>query len=320
MDKNEASSNLRSYRSLEQLIKDAYGLNPEQMEKRMEWAEKEAKSDAPLGGISIPEAPENEFRTILAKMAARGITPRVMADFNEEQQKAFQDGSILEADTLPHEEHGVTIERNGKAKVIELFDSAKEFLHKPLRTAGVVAACLVFGVGIIMAPRIDAMARRSYKYRDTSIRDGNTGRINWDNQEDYKAEVSDIEDAYAKIQEELGIFVLKLNYIPEGMQLSELEIKEEYAKLKFTYKGNYIRMLEVAYSRDSSFGRSSDCKEYVTIINDWIGKEIPIQKNELSNDSYEYCAYVEIDNTYYTFEGIMEENEFLNIVENLILE
>ncbi len=319
MDKNEASSNLRSYRSLEQLIKDAYGLNPEQMEKRMEWAEKEAKSDSPLGGISIPEAPENEFRTILAKMAARGITPRVMADFNEEQQKAFQDGSILEADTLPHEEHGVTIERNGKAKVIELYDSAKEFLHKPLRTAGVVAACLVFGVGIIMAPRIDAMARRSYKY-EARVRDGNTGRLSWNNQDNYLLEGSSIEEAYAKIQEELGISVLKLSYIPEGMKLSELEIKDGYAKMKFEYKDNYIRMLEVVYSEDSSGTHFSDCKEYMTITNDWIGQDIPVQKNKLSKGNVEYYSHIEISNAYYTFEGIMEENEFLNIIENLILE
>ncbi|MDO5349645.1 MAG: hypothetical protein Q4E86_06845, partial [Lachnospiraceae bacterium] len=186
VDKNEAGSNLRTYRSLEQLIKDAYGLNAEQMRKRMEWAEQEAKADAPLGGISIPEAPENEFRTILAKMAARGITPKVMADFDAEKQKAFQDGSILEAETLPHEEHGETY-RNGKPNVIEAFHSAKEFLQKPLRMAGVVAACLVVGVGIVMAPRIDAMARRNYKY-EARVRDGNTGRIVWNNQDNYISE------------------------------------------------------------------------------------------------------------------------------------
>lgn len=319
MDKNEAGSNLRTYRSLEQLIKDAYGLNAEQMRKRMEWAEQEAKSNAPLGGIPIPEAPENEFRTILAKMAARGITPKVMADFDEEKQKAFQDGSILESETLPHEEYGEAFERNGKSNVIEAFRSAKEFLQKPLRTAGVVAACFAVGVGIIMAPRIDAMARRNYKYKDTSIRDGNTGRINWDNQNNYRSELSNIEEAYDKIQEELGISVLKLSYIPQGMKLSELEIKDGYAKMNFIYNGNYFRMLEVGYFQDSSSVCFSDCQDYMTIANEWIGRDIPILRNKLPKGNFEYYAYVEIDNAYYTFEGIMEENEFLSIIENVNL-
>lgn len=319
MDKNGASSNLRSYRSLEQLIKDAYGLNAEQMRTRMEWAEKEAKSDTPLGGIPVPEAPENEFRTILAKMAARGITPKVMADFDEEKQKAFQDGSILESETLPHEVNRESIERGGSEKVIAIFDSAKEFLRKPLKTAGVVAACLVIGVGIIMAPRIDAMARRNYKY-ESRVRDGNTGRLSWNNQNDYISEESNIEKAYAKIEDKLGINILKLSYIPPGMKLSELEIKNGYIKMDFIYKGNHMYMFEVVYSRDSSVVRFSDCQEHMTVINDWIGQEIPIQKNKLSNGNFEYCAHVEIDNSYYTFEGIMEENEFLSIMENLTLE
>lgn len=319
MDKNGASSNLRSYRSLEQLIKDAYGLNAEQMRTRMEWAEKEAKSDTPLGGIPVPEAPENEFRTILAKMAARGITPKVMADFDEEKQKAFQDGSILESETLPHEVNRESIERGGNEKVIAIFDSAKEFLHKPLKTAGVVAACLVIGVGIIMAPRIDAMARRNYKY-ESRVRDGNTGRLVWNNQNHHVIEGSSLEKAYDKIQKELGIAFLRLNYIPQGMKLSELEIKDGYVKMDFMYKNNHVYMLEVAYFQNSSEGYFSDRQAYMTITNEWIGQKIPIQRNKLSKGNFEYCAYVEIDDSFYIFEGIMEEKEFLSIMENVILE
>lgn len=319
MDKNEAGSNLRTYRSLEQLIKDAYGLNAEQMRKRMEWAEQEAKSDAPLGGISIPEAPENEFRTILAKMAARGITPKVMADFDAEEQKAFQDGSILEAATLPHEQHEETYKGNGKSNVIEAFHSAKEFLKKPVRMAGVVAACLVIGTGIIMAPRIDAMARKNYKY-EARVRDGNTGRIVWNNQEDYISKPSSLEKAYSKIEDELDMAVLKLNYIPEGMKLEKLDIKNGYARMEFVYAGSHIHMLSILCSKSNSETHSSDCLEYEVVKNEWLDKEIPIQRNKISIGKYEYNAYVEIANAYYILEGIMEEKEFFKIIENLTIE
>ena len=91
VDRNKKDRSFdQQYKSIEQLIREAYGLSPDQMEKRMEWAEAEAASDAPLGGRSIPNAPEHEFQTILSKMEARGITPRVMADFSRDQQRVLQ--------------------------------------------------------------------------------------------------------------------------------------------------------------------------------------------------------------------------------------
>lgn len=319
MDKNKAGSNLQTYQSLEQLIKDAYGLNPEQMRKRMEWAEQEAKSDAPLGGIPIPEAPENEFRTILAKMAARGITPKVMADFDEEKQKAFQDGSFLESEILPHEERGESFERGGKAKVTALFDSVKESLRKPLRMAGAVAACLVVGVGIIMAPRIDAVAKKKYRY-ESLIRDGNTGGIVWNNQDKYMSEISNLEESYKKIKEELEISVLRLNYIPAGMRLSKLTIEDGHARLEFVYNNNLMYMLEVSYPVDNSESRFSDCKPYTFIFNEQLGKEIPIRRNKNSRSEMEYNAYFEFEDAYYYIQGVTKEADFLNIIQNLTLE
>ena len=66
----------QQYKSIEQLIREADSLSPEQMEKQMEWAEAEAASETPLGGKKIPSPPDNEFEIIRSKMEARGITPR----------------------------------------------------------------------------------------------------------------------------------------------------------------------------------------------------------------------------------------------------
>ena len=88
----------QQYKSIEQLIQEADSLSPEQMEKQMEWAEAEAASETPLGGKKIPSPPDNEFEIIRSKMEARGITPRVMAEFDQEQQESFQSESgFLEA-------------------------------------------------------------------------------------------------------------------------------------------------------------------------------------------------------------------------------
>ena len=149
---------------------------------------------------------------------------------------------------------------------------------------------------------------------------GERGRIVWNNQENYITEIGNLEKAYIQIKEELGIAVLKLNYIPEGMSLSRLEIQKGYAKMTFTYGGNNISMLEVLYPIGDTGAYSSDREEYKAILNEWIGQEILVQRNKNSKGNYEYNAYFSIDNLYYVIEGIMEEKEFMKTIEALIIE
>ena len=44
-DKNRAYADGKRYKSINQLIKDAYGLSGEQIRKQMEWAEQQVQSD-----------------------------------------------------------------------------------------------------------------------------------------------------------------------------------------------------------------------------------------------------------------------------------
>lgn len=155
----------RHYNAIEQLIREAYGLSPEQMEMRMEWAEKEAASEMPLGGRKIPQAPEHEFRTILSKMKERGITPRVMADFSQEQQKLFHEdqgffaiqGPWLSARGIKPEsfaERGITEKKEKKG-------SKRKLLFLPLEAAGAVAVCFAVGYAVFaLRPGIDAFCCR----------------------------------------------------------------------------------------------------------------------------------------------------------------
>lgn len=319
MDKKITGSDARNYQSIDQLIKDAYGLNAKQLEKRMEWAMKVAESGSCLKGKPIPEAPENEFRIIKAKMAARGITPRVMADFDEETQKAMQREDYIDSTlVLPHQK--AEQERtswNPVAEVKEFWEMKKKRYRKVIRMAGMAAACMVFVAAVILVPRIDAIAKKNYRY-EARVESGETGKIVWNNQNNYISKPGKLEEAYAEIKETLGEPILKLGYMPEGMEFAELEIKNGFARMEFVYAGNSVRMFEVLYLQDSSGSYSSDRNTYKFVKNEWIGKDIPIRKNEISTEKYEYCAYVGEANAYFILEGIMDEKDFIKIVENIV--
>ena len=319
MDRNEAKSGQKGYTSLERLIKDAYGLNPSQMIQRMEWAQQEAKSEHPLNGRPIKEPPTDGFQTILAKMEARGITPRVMADFDTASQKWLQDGASWTEGPLPHEKDRAGNREDWSTRATEVWDSLKMVLQKPVKTAGVVVAGFILLAAILFILRIHAIATRRFSY-ESSVRDGNTGTITWDNQDDHITDVGSLEEVYTKIKEETNTAVLKLNYIPHGMNLSSYNIKEDNIRLEFTYENSHVFILEFLCSMDDTYTRTSDCREYTTVYNEWIGREISIQRNEISGNKFEYVAYIEFGNMYYYIQGIIPEEDFLKIVENLVLE
>lgn len=320
VDKGKSGTDGQKYQSINQLIKDAYGLSTKQIRKQMEWAELKAQSEPFLDEASIPEPPEGEFSVILAKLAARGITPRRLADFDQESRKAMEKEDYLDRESLPHqmdlEEEGCKGLGLGMKKML---GSAGKLLERPLRIAAVAAACLAVGTVIFLAPRIDAIAKKRYQY-EARVESGERGRIVWNNQDDYISDVGNLERAYEQIRDELGIPVLRLNYIPEGMYLSSLDIKDGQVKMEFVYDGNRVYMFEVMYPVTDSGAYYSDCGEYKTIFNEWIEQDIPIRRSKREKRSYEYNAYFSNKDSYYILSGIMNEDDFFNIVKNLTIE
>lgn len=322
VDRNKKDRSFdQQYKSIEQLIREAYGLSPDQMEKRMEWAEAEAASDAPLGGRSIPNAPEHEFQTILSKMEARGITPRVMADFSRDQQRVLQseNGFLAAQRAWLSVKPDPVIKSKGIGPGRRESENAKKtFFSVPVRTAGAAAACVAAGIAIFtLRPGIDVMGKRNYTYV-SEVRDGEKTDIVWNNQENYiSSGEGKLEQAYSRIQEELGMPVVRLNYMPTGMKFSGLTIENGHARLELDYKDNYVYILQVHYLKDNSDMDFTDSEEYTNLYNEWINKTIPIRRVEIEEGIFEYYAYLEMKSAHYYLQGIMDEMDFFNIVKNL---
>lgn len=390
MDRNEDKNHPQTCSFLTPLLDDACSLTQEQLRERMDWAIQEAKSDAPLGGIPIPPPPENEFEIILAKMKKRGITPKLMADYDEELdaplngsteefiEKVSEGKTEYIVEEPQKEEHAAdkpgvrekgntdkligartenSTEKSPKSETSEQvigrfekeFDGSLEKVEEDAKNtveekdkqrktegegrgskknvflqltkgAGIIAAGVAVTVAVVMLkPGIDVVGKRNYEYKSEPEIKEEGGNL-WNNQENYVLEDSNLEIAYEKIKKELGITVLKLNYIPEGMSLSKVYIEDRHARLEFDYKNSYVYMLEILYPVDNSEYRSSDREEYKIVENVWMDKKITIKKNKISDDLNEYSASFEMGNALYYLQAIMEEQEFINIVENLTLE
>ncbi len=311
-----------------------------------------------LSSILIPST--RGFQDLLEELKRREITPKLLEDFSDESQKIFTSGDFGkikglmakkkeiatskeelakvhvdyekgkgedEEDTTDKEK--LNVEKDEKIKCINI-DRDKDLckgkgarrvlFFQRFKTVGMMAACLaVAAVIFLFKPELDVVGRRSYEYRPR-VRNEEKGDIVWNNQEDYSTELGQLEKAYAEIKERLGIIVLKLNYIPEGVVLSNVVIEERHARLEFINQENFLYVLEVIYPVDDSANRYSDRAKDKEIYNEWMGKWIPIQKNCLNDNRVEYSAYFENENAYYYLQGIIEEDEFIHIVENLTLE
>lgn len=315
MGENETKTYPQTDNSLDQLLKKTRD-DGENLEKFMEWAKQQVEADSLLEKPSIPETPKNEFAEILAKLESRGIKPRVTADLDEEEQKPYHSRTFSNM--------RMESEWQAERKLIEqketsrrLLDSKKKYFFQPLKAVGVAAACFfVVVMVILLKPGIDVVGHKEYRYHSRVVDDKG---VIWNNQDDYITDKSRLEKAYDEIKEKLGVAILKLNYIPENMKLSKVIIENGHAKLRFSYNNAYVYMIEVLYPVDNSDSRFSDREIYKVIKNNWLDKEIPVLKNKVSSEQYEYNAYLEIDNAYYYFEGVMEEDVFFEIIENLSL-
>ena len=128
-----------------------------------------------------------------------------------------------------------------------------------------------------------------------------------------------LNDAYEEIEKKLGIEVMILNDIPTEMKFMNLLIDDKHAVLEFTYKGNIIYFKEVKSLEDNEISGiiASDRKESEQVYNDWLDKDISVEKNLLENGIIEYSARFKMEDSFYYLSGIMQHDEFISIVKSI---
>lgn len=135
-----------------------------------------------------------------------------------------------------------------------------------------------------------------------------------------KQETEDLDELgiYKEITEKLGISVVRLQYKPKGMVLSNynLDIEQKRAQLFYNYNNKIIKYTIYLNDTDSSLSQKElDKLTDVFIVENGDEK---IQVEEYQKDSeYRYIADFENRGIHYQLKGVMEREEFKNIIKNL---
>ena len=130
-------------------------------------------------------------------------------------------------------------------------------------------------------------------------------------------DIKTAEDACDEIAKELGIPVLSLSYVPSDMFFQELVFEGKRAIIKWEYNDHIIRLTELGDEEEIVNMHISDRIPYAKQHNRLLGEDVILSKNYVTNGAVEFSAEITTRTAYYLLSGIMEEDEFKKIVENM---
>lgn len=123
--------------------------------------------------------------------------------------------------------------------------------------------------------------------------------------------------AYAQIEEELNIKVLELSYLPDNMIFSEVTLFKKRSLMEFSDAENSLFFIQGLNDKPSSLSYASDLNECQKIYNPFLDETIPVYQNKLEDGSIELSARIVQGNQYHILEGVIDINEFEQIVEGI---
>lgn len=187
-------------------------------------------------------------------------------------------------------------------------------LKKRKKILLLVAAVAVLGAGTTFV----AQGKREYKLKQYPM-EGEKHLIISHNSTYKTLNDGKLNEAYEEIEKKLEIEVMILSDIPTEMEFKNLLMDDKRAVLEFIYKGKTIYFKEVKSleGNEISSVTASDCKESEQIYNDWLDKDITVEKNLLGNGVIEYSARFKMEDSFYYLSGIMQYDEFISIVKNI---
>lgn len=197
-----------------------------------------------------------------------------------------------------------------------------EYRRKSIFRKRALVAAAVLMVALV-ATSVTAVGSKSYLKEIIEKITGDNEQASVINVEDM--ETQDINNAdenqiYKKLQKELGVQIVRLQYKPKGMRLQRytFDEKQKKAQLFYEYEGEIISYSIYVNNEDSSLGQ----KETDEIIDQFIieNNKKEIMASEYRVKNYELtglAAEFEDYGIHYQLRGTMEKAEFEKILKNL---
>lgn len=185
-----------------------------------------------------------------------------------------------------------------------------------LRAALVAAAIMVLlvGAGVVSSGKKLFVPVIFQRERGNEI----TTKIN---NTDAIASQYDEEEVCEEIEEKLGVIPVRFGYQPKGMKIVEYFLREEYNEVMVGYQledGNINIYISKEY-KESTINYQTDGKLLDTVWVESCGMELPIEIIDNSAGGEYYSIKFEYLNTYYVVNGTIEKEEFIKIIENIVI-
>ncbi len=197
-----------------------------------------------------------------------------------------------------------------------------EYRRKSIFRKRALVAAAVLMVALV-ATSVTTMGSKSYLKEIIEKITGDNEQASVINVEDM--ETQDINNAdenqiYKKLQKELGVQIVRLQYKPKGMRLQRytFDEKQKKAQLFYEYEGEIISYSIYVNNEDSSLGQ----KETDEVVDQFCTEidSTKIISTEYQVDGYNTHRFVSEFEDYgihYQLRGIMEKEEFEKILKNL---
>lgn len=255
---------------------------------------------------------------------ARELTPEVPA--HSHVKAASEESTTSEAAAAKAEGAPSDAEGNDAGNVVEIratetstaSNHTKTARRPRIRLRAALAAALVailaLGVGMVGSGKkvyLPVVSQREDGDESTTVVDNNEGNVD---------SGYDEEEVCQEIEDKLGVLPIRFGYQPQGMMIQEYWIKDDQdAILKYAYG---TKRLHVYISKD--YDESSINLEMDGVLKDTVQAEamfieVPVYEYEDSKGNVYMQSSFEYLNTYYSISGMLEQDEFEKILENIII-
>lgn len=255
---------------------------------------------------------------------ARELTPEVPA--HSYVKAASEESTTSEAAAAKAEDAASDDESNDAGNVVEIrateTSTASDYTktaHRPrIRLRAALAAALVailaLGVGMV------GSGKKVYLPVVSQREDGDESTTKVNNSDSAVASSYDEEEVCQEIEDQLGVLPVRFGYCPKDMRLEKYRITEEKeAVLKYICESGTIHVYISKDYNESSINFKMDGALKGTAEAEGMFMEIPIfeysddYENEYLQTSFEYL------NTYYSISGMLDEQEFKKLLENIYI-
>ena len=254
---------------------------------------------------------------------ARELTPEVPA--HSHVKVAPEESTTSEA-AAKAEDVASDDEGNDASKVVEIratetstaSNHTKTARRPRIRLRAALAAALVailaLGVGMV------GSGKKVYLPVVSQREDGDESTTKVNNSDSAVASNYDEEKVCQEIEDQLGVLPVRFGYQPKEMTLQEYWIKDDQdAILRYACGTRQIHVYISKDYDDSSINFKVDGELKDTVQAEAMSMEIPVYEYEDSNGSIYMQSSFEYLNTYYSISGMLEQEEFEKILENIII-